>query len=98
MNCAITVAPGIPLDVKNDFEDSLDDFLSAFGGTTTGGGTMVDGSESDLEFCSDDEVPADRLYDFIRDSNVYGIIKVRCLVSGNVIFEMNKNKPWWKIW
>lgn len=50
MDYSLSIEPGISPTERHELEDKLEEFLQPFGGETTGGGTMMDGSSSDLDF------------------------------------------------
>lgn len=101
MDYSMTITPAVSPAVRAKFEDKLDGFLEEFDGETTGGGTMLDGSESDLDFCCEKRGFEDGLKEFIRQHAPFSAtFKLRNLDENKEVFviEHTAAKPWWKFW
>ncbi|GEM_PF-6205074 len=99
MDYELSISPGISTHSRGNFEDAFDSFLEDYGGETTGGGTMIDGSESNVDFTAEGTIPTDKLESYLRSSKLSGTLEVRDLGSDKTVLSMTVDrKPWWKLW
>lgn len=101
MDYILSIKPGISPSARHKLEDKVDAFLAKYGGETTGGGTMVDGSESDLDFECNQADFQDSLPDFlVEHANINATISLSTLDDSEVIFAVDceQNKSWWRFW
>lgn len=101
MEYSLSISPGIAPAARHKLEDKLDGFLSQFGGEVTGGGTMLDGSESDLDFeCDRDGFESDLQAFLIQHANINATITLKPLDGSTALFsvECSQKKQWWRFW
>ena len=101
MEYSLAITPGISPAARHKLEDKLDVFLEKFGGESTGGGTMLDGSGSDLDFMCEQGGFEEGLKTFlVENANVNATIRLTNLEDSSEIFtvECAQQKKWWQFW
>lgn len=98
---SLSIQPGISPATRHQLEDQLDIFLDSFGGCTTGGGTMLDGSGSDLDFECEEAGFEEPLKSFLQEkANINATMTLQNLEDMSKIFTIQcvAKKPWWRFW
>ena len=101
MNFSLSITPGIDPASRHQLEDRVDAVLQKYGGETTGGGTMLDGSASDLDFECENIRFVDELKEYlVNHANIEANITLKNLDSAEALFsiECKRSKPWWQFW
>ena len=101
MDYSLSITPGIPPNVRHKLEDKIEVFLQPFGGEITGGGTMLDGSGSDLDFMCEQTGFEDDLKSFLEtNADIEATIKLMSLDDSKEIFVVQciQQKKWWQFW
>lgn len=101
MEYSLSITPGISPAARHQLEDKLDGFFTRYGGEVTGGGTMLDGSESDLDFeCEQDGFENDLKAFLVQHANINATITLKTLEDSLTVFavECSQDKQWWRFW
>lgn len=101
MEYSLSIKPGISPNARHRLEDKVDALLAQYGGETTGGGTMLDGSQSDLDFECEQPGFEDALQDLLaQKANLNATISLSKFDDSTVIFSVDcqQNNSWWRFW
>lgn len=101
MDYSLSIVPGISPAERHKLEDKLDVFLGDYEGESTGGGTMLDGSGSDLEFYTEQGGFEGPLKAFLKQkADLNATVTLVNLDQSQEIFsvECSRGKRWWEFW
>ena len=98
---SLAIVPGISPAARHRLEDKLDVFLEPYGGESTGGGTMLDGSGSDLDFaCAKTGFEAELELFLLNNANVDASFTLTNLETSEVLMKVDcaRSRRWWEFW